>query len=129
MDSNTKLYAGSGEDMDTGKYQRLVGKLLTLNVTRSDISYVVRKGLLHKKHGHFNIEGFTDVDRANSPNDRKSTSGYCALFGGNLVTWRSKKQNVVARSSVEVEYRDMTHTVSELLWIDLNKFGFYKGAL
>ncbi|XP_052888009.1 uncharacterized protein LOC128296616 [Gossypium arboreum] len=39
--------------------------------------------------------------------DRRSTSGYCTLLEGNLVTWRSKKQNVVARSSAEAEFRAM----------------------
>ena len=39
------------------------------------------------------------------------------LVWGNLVTWRSKKQNVAARSSVEVEYRAMANGVCELLWI------------
>jgi hypothetical protein len=37
--------------------------------------------------------------------------------GGNLVTWKSKKQNVVARSSAEAEYRAMTSTANELIWI------------
>lgn len=46
----------------------------------------------------------------------RSTSGYFTFVGGNLVTWRSKKQNLVARSSAEVEYRDMTLGVCEVLW-------------
>jgi hypothetical protein len=37
--------------------------------------------------------------------------------GGNLVTWKSKKQNMVARSSAEAEYRAMASTASELIWI------------
>ncbi|XP_059651187.1 retrovirus-related Pol polyprotein from transposon RE2 isoform X3 [Cornus florida] len=60
---------------------------------------------------------FTDADWAGSPSDRKSTTGYCTLVGGNLVTWKSKKQTVVARSSAEAEYRAMAHTSSELTWI------------
>ena len=39
------------------------------------------------------------------------------LFGGNLVTWRSKKQNVVARSSAEAEFRSMANGVCEVLWL------------
>ena len=49
--------------------------------------------------------------------DRRSTSGYCSFVGGNLVTWRSKKQNVVARSSAEAEFRAVTHGICEIMWI------------
>lgn len=51
--------------------------------------------------------------------DRRSTSDYCTFFGGNLVTWRSKKHNVVARSSTEAEYRAMAQGVCELLWLKM----------
>ena len=63
-----------------------------------------------------NVCGYSDADWAESF-DRKSTTGYCTFVGGNLVTWKSKKQNVVARSSAEAEYRAMASTVSELTWI------------
>jgi hypothetical protein len=63
------------------------------------------------------VEVYTDVDWAECLDDRKSTSGYCAFVGGNLVSWRSKKQNVVARSTAEAEYRAMAHGVSEGLWL------------
>ncbi|XP_068649012.1 secreted RxLR effector protein 161-like [Aristolochia californica] len=65
------------------------------------------RGLLYKKYGHFNIENFSYADWG-SPNDRKSTSVYCTPVRGNLVTWKSKKQNVAARSSAKVEYRGPT---------------------
>ena len=38
-------------------------------------------------------------------------------MGGNLVTWRSKKQKVVSRSSAEAEYRGMAHEMCEILWL------------
>jgi hypothetical protein len=51
------------------------------------------KGLLFKKRGHLQIEAYTDAD------------------------WRSKKQNVVARSSAEAEFRVVAHGICEVMWI------------
>ncbi|XP_010255663.1 PREDICTED: uncharacterized protein LOC104596281 [Nelumbo nucifera] len=62
-------------------------------------------GLLFEKHGHLKVEVYTDVGWAGAVDDRKSTNGYCTFVRGNLITWRSKKQSVVAKSSAEVEYR------------------------
>ncbi|RVW35006.1 Retrovirus-related Pol polyprotein from transposon RE1 [Vitis vinifera] len=67
------------------------------------------KGLFFKKSEQKTIEAYTDADWAGSVTDRRSTSGYCTYIWGNLVTWRSKKQSVVARSSAEAEYRAMAH--------------------
>ena len=64
-----------------------------------------------------NLVGFSDVNYAGNKGDRKSTSSYCTFVGGNLVTWKSKKQIVVSRSSVEAEYCAMAHTTSELIWL------------
>ncbi|RVW92404.1 Retrovirus-related Pol polyprotein from transposon RE1 [Vitis vinifera] len=63
------------------------------------------KGLYFRKNETRSIEGFIDAYWADSIDDRKSTSGYCTFVWGNFVTWRSKKQKVVARSSVEAEFR------------------------
>jgi len=72
------------------------------------------KGLLFKKGENLSMKIYTDVDYAESIVDRRSTTSYCMFLGGNLVTWRSKKQNVVARSSAEAEFRAMAQGVSEL---------------
>lgn len=77
------------------------------------------RGLLYKSHGHLQVECYTDADWAGSLDDRRSTSGYCTFVGGNLVTWRSKKQSVVARSSAEAEFRSMAHGICEVLWLKI----------
>ncbi|KAJ9688831.1 hypothetical protein PVL29_014468 [Vitis rotundifolia] len=75
------------------------------------------KGLLYENRGHLQVDVFTDADWAGSVIDRRSTSGYCTFVGGNLVTWWSKKQSVVARSSAEAEFRAVAHGICEVLWI------------
>jgi len=134
--------------VDKGLYQRLVGKLIYLSHTRPDIAFDVSvvsqfmhdpremhlqavnrilqylkgspgKGILFKRGGNMVLEAYTDADYAGSLVDRRSSSGYCTFLGGNLVTWRSKKQNVVARSSAESEFRSMAMGVCELLWLKI----------
>ena len=65
------------------------------------------RGLMFRKHNHLNVEGYSDAEWVGS-SDRKSTSRYFTFVGGNLVTWRSKKQKIVALSSAEVEFRSMS---------------------
>ena len=140
---------------DKGRYQKLVGKLIYLLHTRPDIAYAVSmvsqfmnnpseehmdvvnrilcylksspgKGLMFSKNNHLSVEGYTDADSTRNVLDRKSTSGYFTFVGGNLVTWRSKKQKVVALSSAEAEFRGMGKGLCELLWLKrlLMEIGF-----
>ncbi|KAL5736254.1 hypothetical protein ACOSQ2_031042 [Xanthoceras sorbifolium] len=128
------------------RYQRLVGKLIHMSHTRPDIAYAVSvvsqfihapteshmdavlwilrylkgalgRGLIFSKNEHLDIKGYKDVDWAGNASDRRSTSGYFTFIGGNLVTWRSKKQTVVSRSSAEVEFRGIAQGITELLWL------------
>ena len=70
---------------------------------------------MFKKNNTLALEAYTDTDCAGSLVDRRSTTGYCSFLGGNLVTWRSKKKNVVARSSAESEFRAIAQGLCELL--------------
>ncbi|XP_060674642.1 uncharacterized protein LOC132804377 [Ziziphus jujuba] len=63
------------------------------------------------------LYGFTDADWASDVDDCHSTSNYCIFLGKNLVSWSSKKQNVVARSSTESEYRSLANGAVELQWL------------
>jgi ATP-dependent RNA circularization protein (DNA/RNA ligase family) len=74
-----------------------------------------RKGVMLKKEDMLTLENYTDADYAGSLVDRRSTSRYCTFLGGDLITWRSKKHNVVARSIAEAEFRSMAVGICELL--------------
>lgn len=65
------------------------------------------------------LEAYTDADYAGSMVNRRSTTRYCTFLGRNLLTWRSKKQHVVARSSSEAEFQAMAQGVCELFWLKI----------
>ena len=75
------------------------------------------RGILYINHGHNRLECFMDTDWARSKEDRRSTTGYYVFVGESLVSWKSKKQSVVSRSSTESEYRAMTQSVCEIMWL------------
>ncbi|KAA0055537.1 putative mitochondrial protein [Cucumis melo var. makuwa] len=71
------------------------------------------KWLRFKKTDKRCIEAYTNSNWAGSIVDGKSISGYCTFVWNNLATWRSKKQGIVARSSVKAEYRAMSLGICE----------------
>ena len=78
---------------------------------------ILGQGVLYENKGHTQIVGYSDADWAGSPIDRRSTSGYCVFIGGNLIFWKNKKQDVVAKSSAEAEYQAITLATCELIWL------------
>jgi hypothetical protein len=56
---------------------------------------------------------YSDADWAGCPDTRRSTSGFCVYLGNNLVSWSSKRQLTVPRSSAEAEY----HAIPKNVWL------------
>ncbi|XP_071686825.1 uncharacterized protein [Rutidosis leptorrhynchoides] len=77
----------------------------------------VGNGVVFKKNGHLEAQVYTDASWAGEKGDRRSTSGFFTIVGGNLVAWKSKKQKVVSLSSAESEFRGIAKGVVEALWI------------
>ena len=73
--------------------------------------------LQHSSNSHLNITGFCDADWALDVDDSHSTSGYCLFLGPNLVSWHSRKQHTVSKSSTEAEYRSVATLVAKISWL------------
>ncbi|XP_019150523.1 PREDICTED: uncharacterized protein LOC109147316 [Ipomoea nil] len=118
------------------QYRRIVGALQYLTITRPDLSYsgvtpmddhwallklVLRYikgtqdyGLRLSVSSSSDLHAYTDSDWAGCPVDRKSTSGYAVFLGENLVSWVSRKQRTVSRSSIEAEYKGLADVAAEV---------------
>jgi len=147
LEYNTRLTPMEGSPLsDATLYRQLVGSLVYLTVTRPDIAQAVHivsqflsaprsthyaavlrilryvkgtlfYGLHYSASSPLELRAFSDADWAGDPTDRRSTTGYCFFLGDSLISWRSKKQRIVSRSSTEAEYRALADTSQELLWL------------
>lgn len=147
MEQNHNLGLAYGAFLaDPAPYRRLVGRLIYLSVTRPDLAYsvhilsqfmqqprdahweaalrVVRylkkspgQGILLHADSDLSLKGWCDSDWASCPLTRRSLTGWFVLLGSSPVSWKTKKQNTVSRSSAEAEYRSMAATVCELKWL------------
>jgi hypothetical protein len=133
---------------DATKYRSIVGSLQYLLFTRPDIAFSVNrfcqflsapttahwsavKRILRYLNATINhclcikkttsslLSAFSDADWAGNPDDRRSTGGFTIFFGGNLVSWSSKKHPTVSRSSTEAEYKEVANATAELIWIEV----------
>lgn len=147
MEQHLKLNSIDGDLLkDPTYYRRIVGKLIYLTITRPEITYAVStlsqfmqqprkphldavirlirylkeapgQGLFFPSQGRLKLISYCDADWAGCPTTRRSVTGYCVFLGNALVSWKSKKQTTVSRSSAEAEYRSMAAVTCELTWL------------
>jgi hypothetical protein len=133
---------------DATKYRSVVGALQYLSLTRPDICFSVNRvcqflstpttshwaavkrilrylratidlGLCFIKSASSLLSAFSDADWAGNPDDRRSTGGFTIFFGGNLISWGSRKHPTVSRSSTEAEYKEVANATAEVIWIQV----------
>ncbi|KAK0605174.1 hypothetical protein LWI29_023729 [Acer saccharum] len=131
---------------DATEFRRVIGALQYLSFTRPDIAFAVNKlaqfmhrpttghwslakrllrylrgtlgfGLVLHRNSSFSLHAFSDADWAGNQDDRSSTSAYVVFLGSNAISWCSRKQRSIARSSTEAEYRAVATTASEVIWL------------
>jgi hypothetical protein len=135
-----------GVKVDKTHFKQMVGSLIYLTATRSDIMFVVSLisrymenptefhlqmakrvlrylkgtldfGIFYKKGGNNELVAFTDSDYAGDLGDRKSTSGYVFLLSSGTISWLSNKQLVVSLSATEAEFIDATLCACQTIWL------------
>ncbi|GKB54782.1 ribonuclease H-like domain-containing protein [Tanacetum coccineum] len=116
-DTKSKLSSSGNPVSDPTLYRSLAGALQYLTFSRPDITYAVQQGLFLRTSSVDRLVCYYDVDWSSCPETRRSTSGFCVFLGDNLVSWSSKRQHVVSRSSAEAEYRGVVNVVAEEAWL------------
>ncbi|KAG7585027.1 GAG-pre-integrase domain [Arabidopsis thaliana x Arabidopsis arenosa] len=142
-----KLALATGDLMsEPSRYRRLIGRLIYLGNTRPELSYVIHilaqfmnapkqdhweaalrvvcylkhspgQGILLKANTPLILNAWCDADHAACPVTSRSLTGWFIQLGDSPLSWKTRKQDVVSRSSCEAEYRAMADTVQELLWL------------
>jgi hypothetical protein len=146
VDTHSKLPADGASVSNPSQYRSLAGALQYLTFISPDIAYAVQQVCLYMHdprephlsalkrilrylqgtldlglHLHWtsltDLTVYTDADWTGCPDTRKSTSGYAVFLRDNLISWSSKRQPTVSRSSAEAEYRAVANGVAEASWL------------
>ena len=78
---------------------------------------IASQGILLRASDHLTLTAFSDSNWASCASIRRSVTGYAILFGSSHISWKSKKQHRVSKSSSEAEYRAISHAASEITWL------------
>jgi len=156
LEVNVKYHRDEGDFLSNPSlYRQLVGSLNYLTITRPDISFVVQQvsqfmqapthlhlavvrciirylhstsaqGLFFPVDSPIRLVAYSDADWAGCSDTRRSITGWYMFLGNPLVSWKSKKQDQVSKSSTESEYRAMFSAYSEIIWLRglLGELGF-----
>ena len=146
IDVNQHLSKNRGESISQVEYARVIGSLMYLmSCTRPDIAFTVsclsrfmsNPGADHWKaivrvlrylrytrdYGlHYTrfpavLEGYSDASSISDIQDSKATSGYVFTLGGAAVSWKSSKQTVITRSTMESEFVALDKSGEEAEWL------------
>nr|GEY83530.1 ribonuclease H-like domain-containing protein [Tanacetum cinerariifolium] len=146
VDTNSKIGPEGVAVQDPTLYGSLAGGLQYLTFTRPDLSYAVQQICLYMhdpREPHFaalkrilryvqgtvdfglqlyasattSLVGYTNADRAGCLSTRRFTFEYCVFLGDNLLSWSSKRQHTISRSSAEAKYRGVANVVAETAWL------------
>ncbi|XP_019100800.1 PREDICTED: uncharacterized protein LOC109132832 [Camelina sativa] len=126
-------------------FRSLAGRLQYLTLTRPDlqfsVNYVCQKmhdhtvsdfnllkrilryikgtstmGISFDRYSDSKLTAYSDSDYAGCEKSSRSTGGFCTFLGRNMISWSSRKQDTVSKSSTEAEYRAMSEATSEITW-------------
>ncbi|CAM8908096.1 unnamed protein product [Rhodiola kirilowii] len=146
IDMNQHLSKNKGGIISQVEYLRVIGSLMyVMNCTRPDIAYTVSRlarytsnpGSVHwnaivrilqylrftRNYGlHYTrypevIEGYTDASWISNIQDSKATSGYVFTLGGAAISWKSSKQTLITRSTMEAEFVALDKCGEEIEWL------------
>nr|GEX67662.1 ribonuclease H-like domain-containing protein [Tanacetum cinerariifolium] len=120
VDTDSKLVADGDPVSDPIIYRSLAGalpylyhKIFLMLFSRGTIAY----GLQLYSSSTSSLVAYSDADWAGCPTTHRSTSRYCVFLGNNHLSWSSKCQATISRSSAKAEYMGVANVVAETCWI------------
>jgi len=81
------------------------------------ISGTAGQGILLRGTDSLQLTAYSDSDWASCPTSRRSVTGFVVLLDKSPISWKSKKQGTIGRSSAEAEYRAMAQAAAEVTWL------------